>query len=141
MTMRRSVFVLLLAVPLAAGAPVPKEIRRPDDLSRMAGDWREVPADGAVRKGTNYRFTFDKDGRAAIHEADGRASYRYTFALDPQTAPPSLTWSSSGGGPNYRGAYRLDGDTLAFVFVPNDQPFPKEVKPGLGTYYELRREK
>ena len=138
--MRALVALILLTLPTALAAPVPKELKK-NDLARLEGEWTEYSSD-PNRRNFGYRFTFDRDGKAAIHEPKGDQSHHYTFQLEPDAVPPRLTWNGSRGAPSaYRGVYRLDGDTIAIVFVTADQPYPKEVKAGLGTYYELRRGK
>ena len=138
--MRALAVLILFSLPTAFAAPVPKELKK-DDLARLEGEWSEYSSD-PNRRINGYRFTFDRDGKAAIHEPKGDGSHHYTFKLEPDTVPPRLTWNGSRGAPaDFRGVYRLDGDTIAIVFVTSDQPYPKDVRPGLGTYYELQRGK
>ena len=137
--MRALVTLILLTLPTAFAAPVPKELKK-NDLARLEGEWTEYSSD-PNRQISGYRFTFDRDGQSAIIEPNGSRTHNYAFKLMPQTTPPTLTWDTAGGGQKFRAAYRLDGDTFAIVFVTADQPYPKEVKAGLGTYYELRRGK
>ncbi len=135
--MRSLAALMLFALPTALAAPVPKELKT-DDSTRLEGEWSEYTND-PNRQITGYRFTFDRDGQAAIIEPNGSRTHSYAFKLMPQTTPPTLTWDTAGGGQKFRAAYRLDGDRFAIVFVTSDLPYPKEVKAGLGTYYELRR--
>ena len=139
----KALILVMCAATLALAAPVPKEAKR-DDLDRIEGEWWEARFNEIVHAetATARRFRFNKDGTAGIYERVGAEPYRYEFAIDQSTTPPSFTWNPKIGRGKYIASYRIEGDMLFIVFTDAAKPIAKEVKPGAGdVYYELKRVK
>ncbi len=136
----RTILVALLFAPLAAAAPVPKELKK-DDAGRFVGEWWESRQDNATytEAAVARRFTFDAEGGLGIRQNATAAPTDYTVAIDRTTAVPTFLLKAKVGGASYIASYRLDADTLSFALTDPGQPLAA-IKPGAGgIFYELKR--
>jgi len=94
----KALILAVCAYSIALAAPVPKEVKR-DDLGRFEGEWWEARFNNTVHPeaATERCFRFNKDGAAGIYDRVGAEPYRYEFAIDQSTSPPSSTWNSKIG--------------------------------------------
>ena len=77
----RTLLVLLLSLPMAFAAPVPKEVKKQTELDRFVGQWWESCFNGKVSAdaSTSRRFVFNQDGVAGIILKEGAVPYEYNF--------------------------------------------------------------
>ena len=140
--MLRSLFILMLAVPLALAAPVPKELKRNDE-QRILGTWEMVRfshygKDLAAQTET-ILWRFDADGSGVVNNPK---QYEIGYKLLPADSPKSqkgfdYRWVDS----HFKGLSRLDGDTLK-IAVDSDggKVRAAELGPGKNLYYwEFKR--
>ncbi len=135
--MLRSLVILLLAVPLASAAPVPKELKQ-NDAQRILGTWDMVlhsRAGGAPKVGT-AKWRLERDGKAFImNSGDTAISYK----LHRELSPKGFDWERPTS--SHPGLYELSGDTLKVVITcGNSTVRPTELKPGPDVIYcEFKR--
>ena len=140
--MLRSLVILLLAVPLASAAPVPKELKR-NDAQAILGTWEMVRSslyakDPAPPTAT-ILWRFDADGSGVVNNSE---KYEIGYKLLPADSPNApknfdFRWVDS----HFKGLYRLDGDTLK-IAVDSDGGKVRagELGPGKNLYYwEFKR--
>ena len=83
--MLRSLFILLLAVPVASAAPVPKELKQTDEQA-ILGTWDMVQHSmgGAVPTPQSVKWRLEPNGKAFIMSPD---DLPITFKLHLDTSP------------------------------------------------------
>lgn len=98
----RTLIVLLLTLPMALAAPVPKEVKRPPDAARMEGLWQ----DGEGR--SYWLFRGDKlfVGTTATPDVNG---YTYGLTLKPDVSPPEFDTAEVNGTYHFEGIYKFVG--------------------------------
>ena len=141
--MLRSLVILLLAVPLASAAPVPKELKRADDERAILGTWEMVRSSHYAKDPAPPTATilwrFDADGSGVVNNSE---KYEIGYKLLPADSPNApknfdFRWVDS----HFKGLYRLDGDTLK-IAVDSDggKVRAAELGPGKDLYYwEFKR--
>ena len=113
---------LLLAVPLAFAAPVPKELK----AVTLDGTWEFVSATYGGNADPSYdgaKWVLGKDGKATrtLKGADGTPA---EYKADPKAKPlAAFDWTISES--TWRGVYELKGDTLTVALAGGDDR-PKE---------------
>ncbi len=130
--MRAWVALILLALP-ASAAPVPKELKKKNDLDRIAGSWvvvahcngggKIVPGDGAIWK-------FDTLGKASVHLKDAAPRDGVKFELGESGTAKTFDWVAPWG--EWYGVYELTDDTLTTYLSP------KGVRGKEGRHMELK---
>lgn len=136
----RTLIVLLLALPVASAAPVPKEVKK-NPLDAFDGVWWEARFENSVYENPDIarRFTFDMAGGLAIRQNEKAIPEEYTIEIDPSTTPQSFKLKSKGKV-IYNAVYAVDADSLRFALTNLTKPLASEVKCGTGdVYYELKR--
>lgn len=96
--MWRLVWAVALA-GAASAAPVPRELRKQDDRSRLIGTWSLAVANVDGKDDPNYFW------HSVTFSADGTSCFRYKqlpdepyerFAVDDAAAPKTVAWSKGG---------------------------------------------
>ena len=135
--MLRSLFILLLAVPVASAAPVPKELKQTDEQA-ILGTWDMVQHSmgGAVPTPQSVKWRLEPNGKAFIMSPD---DLPITFKLHLDTSPRGFDWNWPTS--SHPGLYELKGDTLKVVITcGNSTVRPTELKPGPDVIYcEFKR--
>lgn len=105
----RTLIVLLLTLPMALAAPVPKEVKRPPDAARMEGLWQ----DGEGR--SYWLFRGDKlfVGTTATPDVNG---YTYGLTLKPDVSPPEFDTAEVNGTYHFEGIYKFVGGDLHVAY-------------------------
>lgn len=119
----------LLFVPVAEAAPRIKDKSPP--APSIVGEWVRV---GHTKAGTPVAP--DHEPHHQLFKADGGWEYTYgprqkspagmTYATDPKQSPPAIDISQNSGiPPNWRGVYKVEGDTLTLCLVTGGGDRPK----------------
>ena len=137
MILRSPLLLLLLAVPLAFAAPVPKELKR-TDAHAILGTWEMVvqSSNGGPATPQTVKWRLDPDGKAFIMNIGDTA---IGYKLHPELSPKGFDWQWPGS--LHMGLYELDGDTLKVVITSAASTVrPTELKPATGMIYcEFKR--
>jgi len=129
--------LLLWLAPTVFAAPVPKELRRADDLPRLAGMWTKIGSrngGGNIAPPDGSRWEFTLDGRATIHRPQGAPAGGIQFALVQKTDPKGFDWICPWG--EWYGVYELTDDTFT-MYISSKKDVPDKgrnllLKPGPG---------
>lgn len=122
------VLVLLPAAALAPAAPALKD--KPPKEPPIFGEWFRV---GHTEAGAPVRT--DGEQHYQVFNAEGEWTYWYgvrpdrptrsNFVTDAKQSPPTIDIGTGGGHTNYRGIYKVEGETLTLCLVTGDQERPK----------------
>ena len=77
----RPAFVLALLGGTLFAAPIPKELKKPDDAKAVLGTWVAHTLDGRAGRPHTHTFRFEPDGRCHTLYGDGARS-DWTYTLD-----------------------------------------------------------
>lgn len=124
------VWALLPAVALAPAAPGIKD-RAPKEQP-IIGEWIRV---GHTEAGADRGP--DRDPHHQVFGADGLWDYWYgarqgntgrkTYTTDARQSPPTIDIHLNSDAPaQYRGIYKVEGDTLTLCLVTGDRDRPKK---------------
>jgi len=142
--MRFPLSLLALLAGTLVAAPVPKDFKKADDATLLAGTWKAHRLTMHGKDDANihtHTFGFDADGKCHTLYGQGQRS-DWTFTLDPKATPKRIKWVSVQGNSNFDCVYELSGDTLKLGFLGAGQPVPDKVEPGPAlTLYEMTRAK
>jgi uncharacterized protein (TIGR03067 family) len=125
------VWVLLPAVTIAIAAPALKE--KPPKEPPIVGDWVRVDH---TQAGTpvgpdhsTHHQIFSADGGWEYYYGDPKGTTRgNSFVTDTRQSPPTIDIHlkpAGQGTPNWRGIYKVEGDTLTLCLVTGDRDRPK----------------
>jgi hypothetical protein len=135
----RSALALTLLVGTLSAAPVPKELKKPDDKELLVGTWMTTGSGTA-----NFRFNADGTMQTWTGQDVGRPVLEWTWSdLDPMATPKRVKLTRAVGTASYDCLYELSGDSLKIAFiVDKTKPIPDKLqaRPGFSVY-ELTREK
>lgn len=120
---------LLFATPLAPAAPALKE--RPPAEPPIHGEWVRV---GHTEAGAPVAP--DRETHTQVFTSDGQWDYYYgarqgssgnkSFKTDARQNPPAIDiHMDPAGPPQWRGIYKVEGDTLTLCLVTGDRERPK----------------
>ena len=115
--------LLLVALPTAFAAPVPKELRK-TDRNTIAGVWiltGSCNGGGQISPPDGSSWKFDADGQATITSKTGTTSGGVKFAIDPKTEPKSFDWICPWG--EWYGVYELKDDTFT-IYISSKKQAP-----------------
>ena len=74
----------------------------------------------------NHHQVFTKDGVWQYwYGSIPDTTQRKSFVVDAQKSPPTIDISMGGGPPNWRGIYKVEGDTLTLCVVTGNRDRPK----------------
>ena len=110
--MRAWVALILFALP-AAAAPVPKELKKKNDLDRIEGTWVVVAhcnGGGKIEPGDGGIWKFDKFGNASVHVKNAAPRDGVKFELGEFGTLKTFDWVAPWG--EWYGVYELTDDTL-----------------------------
>jgi uncharacterized protein (TIGR03067 family) len=139
----RFALVLLLAAGTLTGAPVPKELKKPDDKTALLGTWVAHTLDGKAGRPHTHTFVFEPDGKCHTLYGEGQRS-DWTYTLDLAATPKRMRWAAAGAGrgTTFDCAYEVVGDTFKLAFLTGNNKSPDKLEPNAGfTLYEMKREK
>lgn len=119
-------FAVLFAFGISAAADEPpkadeaKKKAIDQALETFTGPWEivAVKPDGATKDAR--RLVFDRDGRYAAQDKDGKELWAGTFEIDPTASPKVWDHRSHDAkkkGSDVLGIYELDGDKLKMACV------------------------
>ncbi len=143
--MRSLAALMLIALPAALAAPVPKELRK-TDLDSIVGMWTHSATcngGGQITPADGSHWKFDADGQATIlRPKGGNAAGGIKFAIDPKTEPKSFDWICPWG--EWYGVYELKDDTFTIYLSGKKQAPDKgrnvQLKSGPGIeMYSFKR--
>jgi uncharacterized protein (TIGR03067 family) len=130
--------VAVAAVFLAGAglaAPVPKELKKADDKTRILGTWK---IDRATRDGKElaqyspvHTLTFHADGTLVFNYFDGDAPQVRAWKLDEAASPKQLLWGARPTPSDNRRLYAFRGDKLVVARRQNNV-LPTSLEPGPG---------
>lgn len=136
---------LLLVLPLAAAAPVPKELKAArTDAEAVVGTWVIVAANhhGKDTPGSaGIKYVFRGDGTCVIVHQNGSEHGPVKVSFDQKANPKSYSWVTPWG--TWKGVYELTGDTMKMAAVGDKNGNPPTA-PAAGPnieFSELKREK
>lgn len=100
---------LLLALPLVATAPVPKDFRK--ELPTLDGAWHctGIELQGRVIGQQNSVWKFEGEMLTIEYPGRGFNANSQPIKLDPKASPPGFEFANGG---NQLGVYELKGETL-----------------------------
>ena len=110
--MRALAFLLLIALPTAHAAPVPKELKT-SERDRLVGTWvltGSCNGGGKVNSPDGTSWKFEAGGKASILQNGGAPRGDIKYAVDPAAEPKTFDWIAPWG--EWYGVYTLDGDAL-----------------------------
>jgi uncharacterized protein (TIGR03067 family) len=121
-------YFLFLATALAPAAPGLKE--RPAKMPPIFGEWLRVGHTEAgkplMTDGEDHHQMFTDDGQWNYSYRGGKDTSGGSFVLDLSQNPPTFDISMGGfGSSQYRGIYKIEGDTLTLCLVSGDLERPK----------------
>ena len=123
------VWLLLLAAALAPAAPALKD--RPAKEGPIVGEWFRVghtQAGAPVSvEGEQHRQVFTPEGVWQYsYKGNADGSTGKSFVTDAQQRPATIDiYLAAGGQPNWRGIYKVEGDTLTLCLVTGNVERPK----------------
>jgi uncharacterized protein (TIGR03067 family) len=140
----RSVLAVLLAVGSAVAAPVPKELKKEDDRTRLRGSWSTETANVSGQPWRDFSLhtlIFDGDNVLRAKYRTGLADATWTLKLDPEANPKRMSWvSADGKNDGYECAYAFVGEQLVVSIAHQKQNPPGSVQPGpVVTVYHFNR--
>jgi uncharacterized protein (TIGR03067 family) len=137
---RPAALAALLLAPAVVAAPVPKAVKKQDDVDRIVGRWKCESAfngkEEMVGSHKNDVWTFAPAGEKSeqLTPTGTRYSLDYSFP-----APGERQMNLACNGNPYLGVYELDGDTLTIAF--RDRNRPATLDKAAGVYlFTFRRE-
>ena len=130
----RTLLVALLIAPLAAAAPVPKEIAKRPDADVFVGTWHTAVSECEGKPHSKARWTFDAALKMVSNSSDDAAGVgsEWVIKLDSATRPKEI---DIGG---YKGIYEFVGGDIKLVYTLSG-PRPTDYEAGPGKYYSLLR--
>ena len=135
--MRPLFALLLVGSGSVAAAPVPKELRKPDDKNLIVGTWKPVSPKAGW-------FQFAADGTLQTWNDPLRSSEQaWTWEVVDQKATPKRAKITLVKGRSFECVYELDGDALKFALIMYPQkgvPANVEEHPAL-QFFDLTRDK
>ena len=137
--MRWACFLGLVLIGSALAAPVPKALKKQDDLAKLQGTWEIVTLD--TGSGSNFppgdQGTFRliiEDDKLSSRTATSPGWKNVPIKLDATAKPKRLDLEISPG--NWSPCiYEFDGDTLKFVETGGNPTPPTEFLGGKGNNY------
>jgi uncharacterized protein (TIGR03067 family) len=125
----RRVLPLLALLPLAfAPAPFPKTPRRADPSLAMSGRWTGNH-DLSIREGE------------LVYDPAGPVTNLYRLRVDPRARPAAYDLfhpTNTGDAPEWKGIYKLEGDTLTLCYNDARRGRPTAFEgPGRGAATEV----
>ena len=125
--MLRSFVFLLLAVPLAFAAPVPKEVR---NGAILEGTWKvlALSTNGQPSEPHSAYWTIGAEGTLTRHDEAKPPAAESPIRFKHDRATKAVDYAVNGR--NYPGLYELRGDTLKFCFNMNAQDRPRAIGEG-----------
>lgn len=135
---------LLLVVPLAFAAPIPKDFKAPKtDGELLVGTWEIVVSNHHNRENPGsigIRYEFQADGVCVIVHQD-KSRHPVKYSIDPKGKPKTYLWVCPWG--TWKGVYELNGDSLKIAAVgEKNGNLPPLAQPGANIEYsELKRQK
>jgi hypothetical protein len=131
----RFALLLLLAVGTLTAAPVPKELKQPDEKALLVGLWR--PAD---RNSAWFRFHADGTLQTWNPPNPDEMQWRWTD-LDTKANPKRMTLTRVSDGGKYLCPYEITGDGMRFAFCPPGKELPADFSQIGGDSRLLTRDK
>lgn len=136
--MRSLVALLVIGFGSVAAAPVPKELRKPDDQARLVGTWVGTAPD-------TVRFQFAADGTLhtwhGANPQSGRMGWTWTVT-DPKATPKRARINrAENPTAGYDCVFEWSGDSLKFALILSaDQAPPVKVEKGSGLeFHQMTR--
>lgn len=131
----RFALLLLLAVGTLTAAPVPKELKQPDEKALLTGLWRPADRNTAL-------FRFHADGTLQTWNPPNPDEMQWQWTdLDTKSVPKRMTLTRVSDGGKYICPYELTGDTLKFSFQPTGKELPADFAQLTGDVRTLTRDK
>lgn len=125
----RLAFALLLAVgslpAMLTGAPVPKELKKPDDKTAIVGTWLGIGGD-------QVRFAFEADGTLRTwYGANPAGAMRWTWEVTDPKATPKRARINRAENPTagYDCVYEFTPDGLKFALILSAGTKAEKVEP------------
>jgi uncharacterized protein (TIGR03067 family) len=128
---------LLLTIPLALTAPVPKELKQfRTDLEALAGEWEVVEAADYGRASSgSVGIRYSIDGASVMIIPVGAEKPRGPVKITLNEKEKTYTWEAPWG--TWVGRYQIDKDTLVMSAVNKGKELPTDVKPNDKSEYTL----
>jgi uncharacterized protein (TIGR03067 family) len=108
---------LLLGLAVGVSAPALKD--PPPKTESIVGEWviESVTLGGkAATSAAGIRYEYTADGQQITRGERGRKTNYHSYKVDPKADPPTIDMSSPASGPELRGIYKVEGDSLVFCF-------------------------
>lgn len=132
--MKSLAFALIVALPFAAAAPVPKEVKSRPDPERFVGVWDTVESQSNGQEYSKARWTFDEKLKMTSRSPGiTEGGSVWAIKIDPETKPKTIDIGA------YPGIYEFDGDDIKIAYKISGER-PTEIDSKNGQYFcRLRR--
>jgi uncharacterized protein (TIGR03067 family) len=134
-------WVFAVVPVLLLGADSAKDTAAKKELEKFQGTWQLVSAETDGKKAPEDRVkqtrVVIKGSKHTVYFGDKAVVHEIPFALDPTTAPKSVT-DTLPDGQTIKSIYELDGDTLRSCAAAIGKDRPKEFSAKEGTGQTLR---
>lgn len=130
----RTLMVIVLALASATAAPVPKELKKQDDKTRILGTWVLARANENGKESPNYfwhSMTFDAEGNTRFQYKRG-VDQIHQYTLDPAGTPKTLTWRQGANPGTGARPYEFRDGRLVMATTNTGRAQPATLDPGPG---------
>lgn len=126
----RAALLCLLALAPAVAAPVPKAVKKQDDVALLEGRWESVTLDHGNGHQPDTSFWLEiKDGKLSTGIGTTKGFVERPFALDPTRSPKHIDITDTSGRV-LPWVYEIDGDTLTWCYTADQSVRATELKGG-----------
>jgi uncharacterized protein (TIGR03067 family) len=133
--MRAVVAVAAFAFGSAVAAPVPKELRKQDDKSRLIGTWNLARANVDGKDDPNYFWhsvTFSADGGSCFRYRQSPDEPYDDFMVDLAASPKTVTWRRSAAAAFGARPFEFRNGRLVMSTGKGTNKEPASLEPGPG---------
>lgn len=125
----RIALLLTFALALSAvAAPVPKPLKKADDLTVLEGRWEGVTVDTGSGPSNGGSYWFEvKDGKLSTGIGTTPGYVARTLRIDATTTPKQIDVDDTRGG-FHLGIFEIDGDTIRWCESSSTTNRPPEFK-------------
>lgn len=133
----RSCLAVLFVAGSALAAPVPKELKKEDDKTRILGTWvlarANVNGEDLAKYEPDHAMTFSADGRSCFRYGKGGSEEPYDkFVVDTAASPRTVTWLKAAAPLINPRPYEFRDGKLVMATRAGGGKEPTSLEPGPG---------